>query len=168
MRRWWVAAAAGVVVAGVAAVLVWWPDHDDSALPPARARVYADFSACLLTGGQGLASPGAAPVWAGMQDASGDGRVKVSYLAAAGPVTEANYLPYLNSLVQRRCDVVVTVGEPGGSAALGQAAAHPAVRFVAVGGSGRAASNVSAVRETERTRAEVAGAVRAAADAAGH
>ncbi|MET9261291.1 hypothetical protein [Amycolatopsis sp. NPDC004079] len=167
MRRWVVAAAAGIVVAGAVAAAVWWPSGDDSGLPPARARVYADFSACLLTGGQGLASPGAGAVWAGLQDASGDTRIKVSYLAASGPATEANYLPYLNSLAQRRCDVILTAGEPGTSAALAQAAAHPAIRFVAVGGTGREGPNVSAVRVTDHVRGDVAETVRAAARAAG-
>jgi hypothetical protein len=161
-------AMAGVVVAGVVALVVWWPSDGDDGLPPARARVYADFSACLLTGEQGLASPGAGSVWAGLQDASGDSGVKVSYLAAAGPATEANYLPYLNSLVQRRCNVVVTAGEPGATVAAAQAPAHPAIRFVAVGGSGPVAANVSPVRVSEHVRDDVAAAVREAAHAAGH
>ncbi|MGW7532266.1 hypothetical protein [Amycolatopsis sp. NPDC054798] len=168
MRRWGLVAAAGIVVAGAVAVVVWWPSVEDPDLPPARARVYADFSACLLTGGQGLASPGAGPVWAGLQDVSGDTRIKVSYLAASGPATEANYLPYLNSLAQRRCDVVLTVGEPGTSAALAQAAARPAIRFVTVGGSGRESANVSVVPATDHVRGDVAETVRAAARAAGH
>jgi hypothetical protein len=161
-------AAAGVVAAGVVALVVWWPSDEESGLPPARARVYADYSACLLTAGQGLASPGVAPVWAGLQDASGDTGIKVSYLAAAGPVTDAAYLPYLNSLVQRRCDVVLTVGEPGTAVALAQAGAHPSIRFITVGGSGHPAANVSPVGVTGHVREDVADAVRAAANAAGH
>lgn len=168
MGRKWMVAAAGAVVVGVVALVVWWPSGGDDGLPPARSRVYADFSACLLTGGQGLASPGAAPVWAGLQDASGDTGVKVSYLAAAGPATEANYLPYLNSLVQRRCEVVVTAGEPGVTVAAAQAPAHPAIRFVTVGGSAPAPANVSPVRVSEHVRDDVAGVVREAAHAAGH
>ncbi|MEV6873329.1 hypothetical protein [Amycolatopsis sp. NPDC051128] len=168
MRRGWVVAAAGAVVVGVVALVVWWPSRGDDELPPARARVYADFSACLLTGDQGLASPGAAPVWAGLQDASAGTATKVSYLAAAGPATDANYLPYLNSLVQRRCDVIVTAGQPGTAVALAQAAAHPGIRFVTVGGSGHPAANVSPVGVSARVREDVAGAVREAAHAAGH
>jgi selenophosphate synthetase-related protein len=148
--------------------VVWWPSGGDDGLPPARARVYADFSTCLLTGEQGLASPGAAPVWAGLQDASADTTTKVSYLAAAGPVTDANYLPYLNSLVQRRCDVIVTVGQPGAAVASAQAASHPGIRFVIVGGSAQPAANVSPVGVSGHVREDVAGAVRDAAHAAGH
>jgi hypothetical protein len=168
VRRGWVVAAAGVVVAGVVALVVWWPSGGEPDLPPARARVYADFSACLLTGEQGLASPGIAPVWAGLQDASGDTGIKVSYLAAAGPATDANYLPYVNSLAQRRCDVILTVGEPGTTVALAQAGAHAAIRFVTVGGSGRPAGNVSPVGVTGHVREDVAAVVREAARAAGH
>lgn len=168
MRRGWVVAAAGVGVAGVVALVLWWPSGGEPGLPPARARVYADFSACLLTGAQGLASPGVAPVWAGLQDASGDTGVEVSYLAAAGPTTDANFLPYVNSLVQRRCDVVLTVGEPGATVALAQAGAHPAIRFVIVGGSGHPSANVSPVGVTGHVREDVADAVREAAHTAGH
>ena len=168
MRRGWVVAAAGAAVVGGVALVVWWPSGEDDELPPARARVYADFSACLLTAEQGLASPGTAPVWAGLQDASADTATKVSYLAAAGPATDANYLPYLNSLVQRRCDVIVTVGQPGTVVALAQAAAHPGIRFVTVGGSGHPAANVSPVGVSGHVREDVAGAVREAAHAAGH
>jgi hypothetical protein len=168
VRRGWVVAAAGAVVVGVVALVVWWPSGGNDELPPPRARVYADFSACLLTGEQGLASPGAAPVWAGLQDASADTATKVSYLAAAGPATDANYLPYVNSLVQRRCDVIVTMGQPGTAVALAQAPAHPGIRFVAVGGSGNPAANVSPVGVSGHVREDVAGAVREAAHAAGH
>ncbi|WP_328456734.1 hypothetical protein [Amycolatopsis sp. NBC_00438] len=168
MRRFWWAVVAGVILVAGVAVLLWWPRGDDRGLPPARARVYADYSACLLTGPEGLAAPGVAPVWAGLQDASGDTGTKVSYLAAAGPATDANYLPYLNSLAQRRCDVVLTVGEPGTAVALAQAGTHPAIRFVAIGAAGGAAANVSPVGVTEHLRADVADAVREAAHAAGH
>ncbi|MEU7790327.1 hypothetical protein [Amycolatopsis sp. NPDC049159] len=168
MRRWWVAAAAGVVAAGVVVAVAVWPSGEQPDLPPARARVYADFSACLLTGGQGLASPGAGPVWAGLQDASGDTGIKVSYLAAAGPATDANYRPYLTSLLQRRCDVVLTVGEPGGAVALAEAPGHPATGFVVVGDSAPQAANVSPVRVTDHVRQDVAEAVRTAAHTAGH
>ncbi|MGK3204327.1 hypothetical protein [Amycolatopsis sp. MEPSY49] len=169
MRRGWVVATAvGIVVVGGVAVAIRWPSGGGDGLPPARARVYADFSACLLTGEQGLASPGAGPVWTGLQDASGDTGVKVSYLAATGPATEANYLPYVNSLVQRRCDVVVTVGEPGTTVVAAQAPAHSAIRFVTVGGSGATSANVSPVRVSEHVRDDVAATVRQAAHAAGH
>ncbi|MFF4599835.1 BMP family ABC transporter substrate-binding protein [Amycolatopsis sp. NPDC001319] len=131
-RRWWVAAA--VVVVGVFAAVVFWPAGKGDDLPPPRARVYADFAMCLLTGPQGLAEPGVGQVWDGMQDASAATKAKVSYLAAAGAKSEAAYLPYLNSLLQRRCNVIVTTGSTANAVAAQQASGHPQVRFVAVGG----------------------------------
>src|SRR6266540_1993395 len=115
------------VVAGVlvAAVLVWalWPAGSG---PAPRARQYLDFTACLLTGEHGVADADAAPVWAGMQDASLQTRAEVQYLVVVGEQTVANAGPFLASLAQSRCDLVI------------------AVRFVVLGG-GATGTNVSVV-----------------------
>ncbi len=69
-----------------------------------------------------------------MQDASSATRAKVEYLSAMGPQTPAAALPFLASLLQRQCSVIVAVG-PAPVAAVGQEAArYQAVRFVTVGG----------------------------------
>jgi hypothetical protein len=135
-----------VAALGVAAVLalVLWPAPASRQLPPPRARVYLAFDACLLTGAQGLADPATAPVWSGMQDASNATAAKVSYLAAAGPTTVGNALPYLAALLQRHCDVVLSVG-PAQLAAVNQEAPNnPAVHFIDIGGAG-SSTNISVV-----------------------
>jgi hypothetical protein len=138
-RRIWVGAAV-VALGVVVAVLIQWIGPDS---PPPRARPYLEFTACLLTDGQGLAGP-AAPVWAGMQDASLATHAKVQYLAVSGEATVGNALPYLTSLIQRRCAVVLAVG-PAQVAAVGaDASRYPRVRFVVVGGSG-SGTNVTVV-----------------------
>jgi hypothetical protein len=127
---WWVVAMVAVVGVGIG-VWVLWP-----ASPPAppRARLYSDFSACLLTDERGLAGVQAAPVWAGMQQASSATRAKVSYLAVTGPAAKENVAPFLAGLVQRRCDVIVAVGPAEVSAVTVSAPDFPHVRFVVVGG----------------------------------
>lgn len=109
LRRWWWAAAAIAVV--VAAVLTWslWPSPQPQ--EPPRARQYLDFTACLLTGERGIAETVAAPVWAGMQDASFATHAKVQYLAITGPQTIDNGITFLNSLAQSGCDMIYAAGE---------------------------------------------------------
>jgi hypothetical protein len=129
-RHWWVPAVSAVVVAGV---LVWalWPASQPE---QPRARQYIDVNACLLTGPQGLADPQVTPVWQGMQDASLQTHARVSYLSATGPSTMDNVAPYLNGLLQRRCNIVLAVGSPQVAAVDLQAPKYPNVRFLVIGG----------------------------------
>jgi hypothetical protein len=169
---WWKAAVrryrfliAGVLVAAVAVVLAvaLWPSPPARVLPPARARVYLAFDACLLTGAQGIADPAAAPVWAGMQDASNATRAKVSYLAAAGPDTVGTALPYLAGLLQRHCDVILAVGQAEVAAANQQAPSNSGVHFIEVTGAGSAkGANVTVVENgsAAEVRTTVANLVR--------
>jgi basic membrane lipoprotein Med (substrate-binding protein (PBP1-ABC) superfamily) len=157
--RWRVVVA--VSAAAVFAGLVWtvWPSRP--AVPEPRARQYLDYRACLLTDGQGVIG-GAAAVWGGLQDASAATRAKVQYLAVAGAQTAANALPYLASLAQSGCDLVLAVGLAPVAAVDEGAARFPGTRFVAVGG-GSARPNVSIVDvPAARVRAEVGGVVTAA------
>jgi basic membrane lipoprotein Med (substrate-binding protein (PBP1-ABC) superfamily) len=142
MRRpWWVAGSAAVVVLVGVLAAVFWPRG--RALPPPRARVYTDASACLLTDSAGVGGAQAAPVWAGMQSASVRTRTKVSYLEVYGEDSVANAVPFVNTLVQRKCDLVIGVGASEVAAVLQQAATYPGVRFAVVGkGSGQ---NVTAI-----------------------
>jgi basic membrane lipoprotein Med (substrate-binding protein (PBP1-ABC) superfamily) len=73
-----------------------------------------------------------------MQSASIRTRAKVSYLAVYGGDSRANAVPFVNALVQRKCDLVVAVGASEVAAVLQRAAAYPGVRFAVVGaGSGQ-------------------------------
>jgi hypothetical protein len=156
----------GVAVAASVGLLTWmpWP-----AGPPApRTRPYLGFTACLLTDGQGVAGPAAAPVWAGMQDASLATRAKVQYLAVAGEATVGNARPYLAGLVQRHCGLLLVTGPAQIAAVAADAGRYPSARFVTVGG-GASTPNVTVVDATTavavqcRVAALVAAAVHAAA-----
>lgn len=146
LRRYWWAATAGVAAVGIVlGVLVTRPSHPAArTLPPTRARAYTAFDACLLTDADGVAGAQAAPVWSGMQAASLSTAGKVSYLAVTGEDTAANAVPYVNTLVQRKCDLVLAVGAAEVAAARRQAAVFPHVAFVVVD-AGSSAGNVTAV-----------------------
>jgi len=149
--RWAAGAGLAVVVALLVAVLVL----REEPAPQARERHYRDVSACLVTGDKGIADPAAAPVWAGMQDASTAHRIQVRYLALAGPQTEANAAAYLNSLAQGGCGMVLAVGGPTSAAVSRAAPRHRDVAFVVVG-RGRSMSNVTVVPAADDTRAQIA------------
>ncbi|MCX4609676.1 BMP family ABC transporter substrate-binding protein [Streptomyces mirabilis] len=136
------AGLAVVVAAGVTGVLLR-PSGDGPELP--TARVYRDVDACLLTDSRGVV-PGvpAAAVWAGMQDASVATRARASFLSATGPDTQANDVPYVNSLVQEHCSVVVAVGPMPVRAVRAVAPRQKGVLFVVVG-DGPGSANVSVV-----------------------
>jgi hypothetical protein len=163
--RW--RAIAGLVAAGLAGLLAWvlWPSGP--AGPAPRARPYLGFTACLLTDGHGVVGSAAAPVWAGMQDASLATHAKVQYLAVTDGSTAADASAFLAGLIQRHCDLVLAVGAAPTAAVATDAATYPPVRFVVVGG-GRPAGNVSVVdagspaQVRDRIAAVVSAAVRAA------
>lgn len=157
-RRWWlIGASSTVVIAG----LVWllWPSTE----PAPRARQYLDFTACLLADEHGITGADAAPVWAGMQDASLATHAKVQFLTIEGPQTTANALPFLASLAQSKCDMVFAAGAVPVAAVDGGASRFPKVRFYVVG---RAASNQNvtalAGSSAAQTRTAVSKAVTAA------
>jgi hypothetical protein len=125
----WVAAA--VVLAGCVAGGLVATASGPGATPPARARQYLAFTACLLTDSRGVAASPAAQVWAGMQDASLTTHAKAEYLPVYGS-TAAAAQPYLTSLIQRSCGVVLAVGAPQVSAVTADAGRYPSVLFVAL------------------------------------
>lgn len=134
-RRWLgatVAGVAGLVLIGAGitvAIIAGGPSP-----APARARQYTAAQACLLTGSRGITSPQAAPVWAGMEDASLDTHAKVSYLPAYGPANSGNTARYASSLVQRHCDVILAVGTAPVQAIKRIAPRTPKTRFIVIGG----------------------------------
>jgi basic membrane lipoprotein Med (substrate-binding protein (PBP1-ABC) superfamily) len=144
--RWYLAGAAGAVLA---LLLTWilWPTSE----PAPRERRYRDVTACLLTDGEGITGPVAAPVWAGMQEASVRTLAQVQFVAVPD---ERNAAPYLAGLAQGSCDVVVAVGEGPLGAVAESAGRFPSVRFVVVDGE-TSGANVSIVDGTGDLRTSV-------------
>ncbi|GAB1695071.1 hypothetical protein [Krasilnikovia sp. M28-CT-15] len=155
-RRWLIGGGAALVL--LAGALTWalWPDGR----PDPRARVYTEATACLLTPAGGTADKQAAPVWAGMRQASLETRGKVQFLEVDGPQTGANAATFLATLVGGKCDVILTVGQAPNAALDAAAPSQPNVHFVLVG-SGKSQANVSVIndsdpaRVTERVRSAV-------------
>jgi basic membrane lipoprotein Med (substrate-binding protein (PBP1-ABC) superfamily) len=95
--------------------------------------VYTEATACLLTSSSGISDQQAAAVWSGMESASVRTRTKVSYLAVSGDDSVANAVPYVNTLVQRRCGLIIAVGANEVYAVKQRAASFPGFRFAVVG-----------------------------------
>jgi hypothetical protein len=160
-RRLVLVAAGSLLALVVVAVAtwVWWPEPEPERAP--RARQYLDFTACLLTDDKGVVSAAAAPVWAGMQQASQATRAKVQYLAVAGPQTVANAAPFLASQAQGRCQVLFAVGTAPAAAVQRDAKRFPKARFYLVGDTSAGVSTIDAGAPAA-VRAEVAKLVTAA------
>jgi hypothetical protein len=128
------AIGAAVVVVLLAAGLTWllWPRSAPP--PPPRARVYADYTACLLTGAQGLTAEPAKTVWSGMQSSSSTTKARVQYLTVTDPQTADNAATFLASLAHGKCGVVFTTGDASNAAAVRDAPKYPDVTFYVVGG----------------------------------
>jgi basic membrane lipoprotein Med (substrate-binding protein (PBP1-ABC) superfamily) len=162
-RRLGAVGAAAVVIA--AAGLLVWVSLSGGSAP--RARQYLSFTACLLTGPGGLADAPVKPAWAGMRDASLATHAQVEYLPVLDGSTESAALPYLASLVQRHCRVVVAVGQAQVAAVDARSAKYPAVRFVVVGGHA-SGQNVTVADGTAATvRSSVSSVITGAVAAAG-
>ncbi|MBY8885842.1 BMP family ABC transporter substrate-binding protein [Streptomyces sp. PTM05] len=159
-RNWVVGGAAAAIVAA-GGMGVWLAAGSDSSATTPRARQYTDFNACVLTDGQGVVGRQAASVWSGMEDASLTTHAKVSSLPVYGPATVANAVPYVNSLVQRRCDMVLAVGGVQAAAVEQVAPRHSGVRFVVIG-QGVPRANVTVLKADSTTRSAVAATVRQA------
>jgi basic membrane lipoprotein Med (substrate-binding protein (PBP1-ABC) superfamily) len=121
----------GLLAVGIGLVSWLWP-HGGRVLPPLRARAYSGTHACLLTGPNGLAEKGAAPVWAGMEHASVAHRIQVSYLAVSGPQTSANATSFVATLVQQKCAEIIGLGPLETSSVNSAAKTYKNVRFAAV------------------------------------
>ncbi|MFE3658413.1 BMP family ABC transporter substrate-binding protein [Streptomyces sp. NPDC059165] len=167
-RRGWAVGSAAVIVLGLLGVWLFVPGGE-SGPPDPRARQYKDVDACLLTGEKGVAAgTPAAPVWAEMQKASLETRARVNYVPVMGPQTVENAQPYLNSLIQRRCAVVLAVGAPQVGVVESAAKQHPDVRFVVIGdaspGGDRRAENLTVAKSGAELGSSVADVIKGAVE----
>ncbi|MEU6773356.1 hypothetical protein [Streptomyces sp. NPDC046759] len=166
-RTLWLVAGVLLACAGLTAAGVLFFGHDDGRppIPDTRARRYTETDACLLTDDKGItAGTTAAQVWQGMQDASLKTHARVSYAPVTGKQSAGRARPFLNSLLQRSCEVVLAAGPAEVTSAQQAAPRFQKVDFVLVGG-GHTGRNVATVAPGDGLRAGVADAVERAVNA---
>lgn len=154
-RRWLVLTVIPTVLALAVAVPLLLANWDRAPAPAPQARSYLNVTACLLTGPRGV-TPGspAAPVWASMQATSLTTHVMVSYLPDTRP---ADVPVMLNTLIQRRCGVIITTGAAPDQV-IQAARANPRQRFLLVAGSdGAGGSGISGLGTPANAVAVTAG-----------
>ena len=154
----------GAAVVLAACLLGWLVRPSPSHIPGAvSVRQYLDVKACLLTGSGGVSDGSAAAAWAGLRDASLATKAMVSYQPVIGPATGSAALPYLASLAQRQCRVIVAVDTGPVAAAVSDAARFGQIRFLVIAAR-RSSANVTAIPPAPA--AQLRTAVRAAVIAA--
>ncbi|HUN30605.1 MAG TPA: hypothetical protein VMU95_01195 [Trebonia sp.] len=156
-RRWLAAGAAGLLAIALAAgAVALLAGRSSPPQVPTRASQYTATTACLLTDSHGISAAPASTVWAGMEDASAATHAKATYLTVNGPDTAANAIPYANSLIEERCDVVLAVGTPQAGALTQIAIRNPRTSFVIVGNNAvSATANLKTISISGDTRSQV-------------
>ena len=127
--------AGGLVAAVVLISFLLWPAKPGAVRiqpPVVRARTYSSYTACLLTGPKGLTDPAAAPVWAGLREASTATKAQISYLTMLGADTTANAAVYINTLALRGCSAILAAGAVPADGALKTAGSWPGHRVIAI------------------------------------
>jgi hypothetical protein len=131
-------ATIGAAVAALAvtsgAILLLQPGHNGPTSVDPRTRVFANYSACLLTGPGGVSTQPASAIWKGMQQASNTTNERVTNQSIIGPQTTQNAEQYINTLAALRCQVVITIGQDAAGAAVSRATAYPDVQFPSIAG----------------------------------
>ncbi|MBT2452945.1 BMP family ABC transporter substrate-binding protein [Streptomyces sp. ISL-43] len=164
-RAGWV--AGGAAVLALCLVGGWLFTGGQDGPPDPRARQYKEFDACLLTDEKGIVTgAAAAPVWEGMQKASLETRARVTYVPVVGEPSAENARPLFNSLMQRKCDVVLAVGAAQVEVTEAGAKQYPRARFVVVDGAATA-GNVMVAKSGDSLKETVAEAIRRAVDSSG-
>ena len=101
-----------------------------SASSAATSAAAASFTACMVTDTGGIDDHSFnSAAWAGMQAAQAAGKATVSYVQST---TENDYVPNINSLVAKKCGLIVTVGGLMGDATTSAAKSNPSQHFAIV------------------------------------
>jgi basic membrane protein A len=94
------------------------------------APAASDFKACMVTDTGGIDDKSFnASAWKGMQDAQTGGKAQASYVTST---SENDYVPNINSLIAKKCKLVVTVGGLMGDATKAAAEKNPDQKFAIV------------------------------------
>jgi basic membrane protein A len=130
------AAIAGIVALGL--VVTGCAKKSDSTTPGTSAapssNANINFSACMVTDTGGIDDKSFnTSAWAGMQAANAAGKANVSYISSKA---ETDYIPNIQSLQQKKCNLIVTVGGLMGKATTDAGTAAPDQKFAIVDSAG--------------------------------
>lgn len=90
----------------------------------------AKYKACMVTDTGGIDDRSFnASAWKGMQDAEKDGKVTSSNVQST---SQNDYVPNINALISKKCDIIVTVGGLMSDATKSAAQAHTDQKFAIV------------------------------------
>jgi basic membrane protein A len=90
----------------------------------------SNYLACMVTDTGGIDDKSFnASAWKGMKDAEAAGKAKVQYVTST---SENDYTPNINSLIAKKCQLVVTVGGLMGDATKAAAGTNPNQKFAIV------------------------------------
>jgi basic membrane lipoprotein Med (substrate-binding protein (PBP1-ABC) superfamily) len=103
-RLWITVLTCAVVVTGLA---IWIATRGDGTAHIKANNISRNFRACLLTDGRDAQSSG--DLWAGMQEAARTTPVNAQRIVAPATTT-ASLVPYVNSMVARKCGLIIAAG----------------------------------------------------------
>lgn len=158
---WWSALAGTAIAAGLAVwVVVSWLSGSHTHRIVAN-NISRNFRACLITDQQDTTA--AQSAWAGIQDAARSIPVNAQRLTVSSTTT-APLIPYVNSLVQRKCGLIISVDATLHAAVATSAQHNPHQQFLNTSQQPISLPNVRNLPEA--TRGAIGNIVRLAANKA--
>ncbi|MCE3033689.1 hypothetical protein [Streptomyces sp. CMSTAAHL-2] len=110
-------------------------------------NISRNFRACLVNDQQDAAM--AQPVWSSLQNAASGAAINAQHIQVPKDAKTAS-LPYINSLVQRKCGLIISVGPGLQQAMITAARNNPHQRFITMGPSVKL-PNVHSFPPTDRS-----------------
>jgi len=117
-------------LAGVGVTLLLVLAFTDDSAPLARTDISSKFKVCLLDVAQGGSD--AKIVWNAVRSAAEEAPINAQHLTVPAG-SNVDPAPYLNSLIELHCHLVIISGVELGEALKAAAANHPDARFLSIG-----------------------------------
>ncbi|MEU3535742.1 BMP family ABC transporter substrate-binding protein [Streptomyces murinus] len=133
-RKVWLAAAAGALaVIGLLAWLALTLPTGPRAPKVVANNISRNFRTCLINSQRDASV--AQTVWSALQKGADSAAINAQHITIPRSSTTARALPYVNSLVQHHCGLVVSVGPSLHDAVTTAARNNPHQKFIAIGAS---------------------------------
>ncbi|MGW8329915.1 hypothetical protein ACWGLE_18680 [Streptomyces sp. NPDC055897] len=145
----------------VVAVVAWFISSAPDRPKVTANNISRNYRACLLA--DQANSQAASPIWSAMQDAAQTTAVNAQRITAPDGKAEV-LLPYANSLIQRKCGVIIAVGDDLHDTINVTAQKNPHQEFVYIGSRTVAQHNVQS--RTKADQHEISSVIEARAGTA--